>query len=177
MMKMSIFFHLILAILFSSFILLPEKVQAGTLPSPLDNVLLPNQTSKVVGTIEQQLAIVLSRTISTVSSTTNAANPAKNSIETNPSSRSQSQLNENHYPDPEHGLLGPCVVSSNLVDFFNDICLPIQYVFIINFFPFFTPCQRKQCCCTSQVTDRSQCWNDASTPCPGTMGHRRRRNV
>lgn len=40
---------------------------------------------------------------------------------------------------------------------------------INNHFPF----QRNQCCCTAQVTDRSQCWNDVTTPCPGTMGRRR----
>ncbi|PWN36926.1 uncharacterized protein FA14DRAFT_176229 [Meira miltonrushii] len=36
------------------------------------------------------------------------------------------------------------------------------------------PCVYNQCCCTPMVKDRSQCWNDVTTPCPGTMGRRRR---
>ena len=95
----------ILASFFASLILLSTTVRSATLPqqSSKSNSIANRAAAQEGIQSGDQPTIILSATITSITptSSSSAISNTQNSQETN----------ENRHPDPQNGLLGPCVVS------------------------------------------------------------------
>ena len=94
----------ILASFFALLILLSATVRSATLPhqSSKSNSIANRDAAQEGIQLGDRLTTILSATITSKTPTSSS---------TVPTTESSQETNENCYPDPQNGLLGPCVVS------------------------------------------------------------------